>query len=422
MPKPITRALLMLLITAIACNAPPLASDSAQPPTAAPQPTIIILPNEAEPAPPLPPERSDYIEGLLAEVSAERLMDSVNALATIPTRHVNSPEAQRAAAVIFDAFEAAGGNLRISYQDFPLAFNEVETVQRNVIATLPGTDPQADTILVGAHYDSRTIDINDAASAAPGANDNASGVAAVIELATVLADQQFPQTIVFIAFAAEEVGAWGARAYIDREPLPDAMMVLDIIGNSAGPAGESEIRVFAAPPGDGQIDSESRALARYTALHAALYLDGFNAQVQPTVDREGRFSDHVPFSDLGVPAVRLIELIEDVDRQHSGVDFPQYVSPVYLQRSTRLALINLVSLAQGYPSPQVRVENDTYAWEALPGAGGYLISTQSNSLSPPQYTRVHAETLTFTPETEGQLVGVALVDETGIVGPFSSLR
>lgn len=421
--------LVILLMAALACNTPPLANTTPEVARTEQPTVVIVVPNGGNDhedivpqTPNPPPERSQQIDGLISEVSAERLLQSVQALATIPTRHVNSPESQRAAAVIFDLFEAAGGRLQIGYQDFPLSFNGQDTVQRNVVATLPGTSADAGVILVGAHYDSRTIDINDAESPAPGANDNASGVAGIIELATVLANESFPQTIVFVAFAAEEVGAWGARAYVERNPLPEAVIVLDIIGNSAGPAGETVIRVFSAPPDQAGQDSSSRALARLADYNADIYTPNLNVALQATVDRPGRFSDHVPFSDAGAPAMRFIELIEDVDRQHSAIDFPQYISASYLQQSTRLALASVINLAQGHTRPVLNVVDGQVQWDTVPSAAGYVIAQQSTTgVDDITYQRVSSEVNQVNPDVGVDVVSVAIIASDGTVGRFQSI-
>ncbi len=343
---------LTLITAAMACG-PPIVqdafSDSESAPITPTLPAQSSTPSATSPPPTitLTPPTEPGLELCLEQVSADNLMAHVAALSSIPTRHVNSPHISDAAQYIYDSFAAVGGDIDVTYDEFPLTYNGMFTTQRNVIATLSGGDPLAGTVIVGAHYDSRTVDLRDDQSPAPGANDNASGAAALIELARLLAlEPTHNANIVLIAFSAEEVGKQGSQHYVElaqqRGDDIQAVIVLDIIGNASGPAGEGAIRVFSAEPDD----SPSRGLARTIALVGETYLPDFDVQVQPTVDRPGRYSDHVPFSDAGYPAVRLIEAIEDVNYQHSQADTVEHLSPDYLRQSTQLTLASVLILAE----------------------------------------------------------------------------
>lgn len=277
-------------------------------------------------------------------------MAHVEMLSAIHSRHVNSATISEAAVTIYEAFRAAGGHLTVAYDEFPLSFNGITTTQRNMVATLPGSDPAAGMILIGAHYDSRTADLYDAAGPAPGADDNATGTAALLEIARVLANETPDATVVLVAFSAEEVGLWGSRHYVEAAQQRGndirAMIALDIIGNASGVQGEGVIRAFADPD-----HAPSQQLARLIAQQADTYLTDFAVQVQPTIDRPGRYSDHVPFSDAGIPAVRLIEAIEDVSKQHSPHDGIEHISATYLRQAVQLALASVINLAWGLPAP-----------------------------------------------------------------------
>lgn len=377
---------LMALLGAILACGP-----RAEPPAAAPPvivatgaPALVVaetgvpLPAPATVLPAGSLERSGDMAALLAEVSPERLYDTVTALSAINSRHVHSTTIRSAAETIHGEFEAAGGRLIVEYDDFPLVWEEVYSTQVNVIATLPGSDPTAGMIVIGAHYDSRTYDLNDPNAPAPGANDNGSGTAVVIELARVLADETPRSTIVFAAFSAEEVGKVGSTHYVQeaqaRGDRIRAMIALDIVGNAVGPAGEGSIRVFSADP----PDSASRQLARTIALIGARDVPGFDVLVQPAIDRPYRYSDHVPFSEAGIPAARLIETLEDTNRQHSPLDRPEHLSAFYLRDATQLTLASAANLAWGPDTPAlptVTVERpDLLTWNAVPGAAGYLVA------------------------------------------------
>ena len=314
-----------------------------------------------QPGTPLPPgvtpppaERVDLVDTLLANVSSQNLIASVERLSSVHSRHVNSPSVVEAAEMILAGFQSGGGRLSVAYQEFDLEYDDVPTVQRNVIARLPGSDPSAGVIVIGAHYDSRVVDLKDADTRAPGADDNATGVAALIEMARLLANETPVASIDFVAFAAEEIGVVGSSYYLQsalaRAEIIRGVIILDIIGNAGGPAGQSVLRAFSSPP----ETSVARQLARWVSSVALVYTPGLQISVEATLDRSERYSDHLPFTQRGIPAIRLIELLEDSTRQHTSNDLTQFIDPDYLQQATQLALAVVINLAFGYelPAPQ----------------------------------------------------------------------
>jgi hypothetical protein len=366
-------------------------------------------------------------EEVLPQVDAGRLLAHVQALAALHTRHVNSTGSGAAAAYIQRQFEAIDG-LEVTLDTFPLAYNGIPTTQANVIATLPGRDPSAGSVLAGAHYDSRSAEIADAVDRAPGADDNATGVAALIEMARVLAalPQRPAATVIFVAFAAEEVGSSGSAHYMASYPTGDlrAVFVLDIVGNAAGQLGEGAIRLFASP-----ADAGSQQLMRFVDVTANRALSGFDALPQPTADRPGRYSDHLSFSGEGVAAVRLIELVEDPDRQHSPADLPEAISPGYLRQSTQLALAGLLGAAALPPPDLTLIAGDAtpdpssyqLTWEPVAGAAGYVVGfRRSGALG--FGAVVETDTTGYAgPELAGyDLVSVAAVDAAGRMGLFGA--
>jgi hypothetical protein len=300
---------------------------------------------------PPPPERVDFVDSLVAAVSSQNLFLSVEALAGVHSRHVNSASIQQAAELIFSGFQSAGGRLNVAYDEFELEYDEIASNQRNVIARLPGSDPSAGVIVIGAHYDARVEDISDAVARAPGADDNASGVAALMEMARLLANETPVASIDFVAFAAEEIGTAGSSYYLQsalsRGEIIRGVIILDIIGNAGGAAGRGTLRAFSASPDT----SISRQLARWVSGVALVYTPGFQVRVESRLDRPGRFSDHLPFTQAGIPAIRLIELVEDASRQHTSNDLPQYLDQDYLRQATQLALAAVVNLAFGFELP-----------------------------------------------------------------------
>lgn len=285
---------------------------------------------------------------------------------------------------------------------------------KNVLGTLPGSDPSDNRVLlVSGHLDSRNSDVMDSVGAAPGANDDASGVAVMLELARVMSAKKFPCTIIFMAVQGEEQGLIGARHMAGRlkESKSNliAMLNNDIVGNSVasetGDKNDRTVRVFSemipALETDEQTaarnalkaenDSPSRQLARYIKEVADPYLKGFTTTINARPDRFLRGGDHTPFNQLGFTAVRFTEFNENFDHQHQNVrvennihygDLPEFVDYEYVANVARINLAALASLARAPGPPQqvkmkINLNNITHlTWEA-PSAGpkpkGYYI-------------------------------------------------
>ncbi len=243
--------------------------------------------------------------------------------------------------------------------------NEVAVV--NVIATLPGaTDPERVYVL-GGHYDSRNSNGADGDADAPGANDDGSGTAAVLEVCRLLCDREFAATLVFACYDGEEQGLLGSQIHAEAlqaaEVQVDGMVTNDIVGNSLGMDGvrrDGYVRVFSyAPVGN---DSLGRSLAR-AASWAARRVDGFDVKLVFRGDRYGRGGDHRSFFDAGFPSVRFSEPREDYSRQHQDVterdgrpygDLPEFMDFDYLARVASLDAELFAELATA-PRPPARV-------------------------------------------------------------------
>jgi len=290
----------------------------------------------------------------------------------------------------------------------PRAPDGVEVV--DVLAIQKGSGDPNEVVIVAGHIDSRVTDVMNITSDAPGANDNASGTALVIEAARVLAGQKFNGTIVYALLSGEEQGLWGGKLLASTAKARGwhvrAMLNNDIVGNTVGQNGQvvaDRVRVFSEGirAGDdakanmtrraigGEDDGPSRALAKA--------IDGI-AQANPKIglevlavrrfDRFGRGGDHSPFLDLGFPAVRFSVGIENYDRQHQdlrtengrvygdtvdGMDFP------YLAKVTALNVATLRRLADAPAAPATvsldgALSMDTRVfWDAVPGATAYKV-------------------------------------------------
>ncbi len=440
---------LFLILSGLACNLssapPPTVPPSL--PTSTPQATIgistqvpIDLPGGIQSeAPPDP-----GLDVLLQQVDTGRLMQHTQALYSFQTRYVNSTQSDPARGIgaarryIHDTFVSysalAGGRLTVWDHPFTVTWQEQQSLQYNVVATLQGTESGAGVVIVGAHYDSTANDVDPVISA-PGADDNGTGVAALLEIARLLAQKPQRATIMFVAFSAEEIGRIGSIRFIDDYLKPynidvRAVITLDTIGNIAGPNNEvndRQIRVFS----DDDPESISRQLSRVMNLIATTYVPDLQVVVQAAGDREGRWGDHMSFTARGYPAIRIIEAIQDPSRQNNSRDTIEYVNPDYLTRATRVALATVAVLADGLQPPQnisLRQNasdpaSNTLVWSPVQGASGYVLALrQPGALTHNQILTVTAgNSLTwggFTPD-RFETVAIAAIDETGRWGPFS---
>jgi acetylornithine deacetylase/succinyl-diaminopimelate desuccinylase-like protein len=256
-----------LSIITLACNI----SSNSQPPTLVPRASETPLPTIAyatlSPAE-LPPQVAPRVSSeaalvnLFNRVESDRLFLHIDTLMNFRTRHVNSPGGQADQGIgaaynyIMSQFEQirgdSGGKLYVFPHEFRLTWAGMETTQRNIVAVLQGTEIGGGTIVIGAHYDSVSLNPEDGLAYAPGADDNASGVAALIELARIMSTQPHKSSIVFVAFSAEEVGRQGSAAfvrdYIQAQNISlNAMISLDIIGSQTGPNGAVDDRARHEP-------------------------------------------------------------------------------------------------------------------------------------------------------------------------------
>ena len=374
---------------------------------------------------------------LVNAVSQQQLLAYVQTLENFGTRHTYSvtdrPDFGIGAARtwIFNEFSRVGnGRLRVEYDDFPLTFDGIDRPQRNIVATLPGTGTHPGIVVLMAHYDSRSFEVNDGTARAPGANDNASGVAVLLEVARLLSARFWNQDVVFVAFAAEEQGTHGSRHFVADRMLDgwqiDAAFNNDIVGGRPGIP--QSIRVFAAGPDT----TPAQQLGRYTDFVGALYTPTFPTALQDTADREGRFSDHIRFLNAGIPAVRLTESLEDRDSQHNGIDTANKIDYSYLRQVAQLNLAtiaNIIGAPARPPIPNVaQMElQGAYLLTWVPDvqAAGYAISFRP--LGSPTYepfrfvNQEQAGNVALTglnPNVE-YAVSMAAISESGRVSLFS---
>ncbi|MFT5290210.1 MAG: hypothetical protein ACI8QS_000705 [Planctomycetota bacterium] len=345
------------------------------------------------------PVGEDPIPAILAEVSPERLMGHVEKLVSFHTRHTFSETesdergigaARRWLKSEFQAIaKQTGGRLEVREQRFVQAIRGQEVELVTVYGFLPGTavEPEGRTYVVSGHYDSRASDAMDATSFAPGADDDASGTAVVLELARVMSGHEYAANLVFMCVPAEEQGLYGAAHFAEEaEAQPvfvDGMLTNDIVGGVEGGNGVRDdvtIRCFSDAEG---LHSTSRELARAVRASAVRYVPDANVSLIFRLDRFGRGGDHKPFHERGFPAVRMTEANEFYERQHQDVreedgvqygDLLKYVSGPYMGKVTRVdaAVLAELALAPAPPtglSMRAAVSYDTQlSWE--PDASG----------------------------------------------------
>ena len=364
-----------------------------------------------------PPDRDARVQAVVGGVSAAHLENTVRILASFPTRHTLSPTGSAQAvnwiAAQFQAISAAnGGRLRVERDTWTQPAGErlpVPVVLTDVVATLPGDEMPERIIIISGHYDSRVTDVMNASGVAPGANDDASGVAVALELARLMAGRHYPATIKFVAVTGEEQGLYGsthlAQEMADGKRNVEAMITNDIVGNSHGQGGihdDSHVRVFAsgADPTETtaqaarrraagtDADTPARTLARAVLDAGRRYVPGFGVALVYRLDRYLRGGDHAPFVQRGFPAVRFTEMNEDWRHQHQDVrvekgiqygDLPQFVDYDYLARVARVNAATVASLASAPAPPQnVSLKADlspetTLSWGRVPGAAAYEV-------------------------------------------------
>jgi len=335
--------------------------------------------------------RDPEISRMVGEISAERIEQHVRKLVSFHTRHnlssKNDPLQGIGAAWNWIKSEMelsiplSGGRLRVEFDEYTVGGQGQRITKpvklKNVIATLQGTDPSDDRkILVSAHLDSRAQLDNDSTSYAPGADDDASGVAAILELVRIMSVRKFPATIVFMAVSGEEHGLYGARHMAARVKDENwniiAMLNNDMIGNSGSsetllndnmrvrvfsegvPAYETEQMAAQRKYTSGENDGRARQLARYIKEITERYIDQLTVTLVFRNDRFGRGGDHSPFCEKGFTAVRICEFNENYDRTHkvpavvNGIqegDLPEYVDYEYVRKNAGLNLATMANLA-----------------------------------------------------------------------------
>lgn len=364
------------------------------------------------------------IKKMITEIKSENLETTVRKLVSFGTRHTLSDTksktrgigaAQQWVKSQFDQYAlVSNGRLSASIDYFMVKADgkriKTDSQLGNVMATLKGTDPTDDRVLIiSGHLDSRVSDVMNVKADAPGANDDGSGVAAVMELAKVMSKRAFPLTIIFVAVTGEEQGLYGARHLAELAKASNwnivAMLNNDMIGNSLSSGTQlrdnTQIRVFSESipyleteeeakmrkATNRDNDSPSRLLARYIKMVTEQYVDQLKVKLVYRNDRFLRGGDHTPFSQNGFTAVRFCEMNENFNHQHQDLrtenntqfgDLPEFMDFDYLRKNTCANLATLANLAWSPKAPEnvgIEVKNlsnsSTFSWSAPQGKPQY---------------------------------------------------
>jgi hypothetical protein len=412
-------------------------------------------------------------------VSESRLRADVERLVAFGTRHTlseqNHPTRGIGAAVRWGADEfrktgkACKGCLTIVLPEKMVTGNRIPTPVRivNAVAIQRGTERPNEVVIVQAHIDSRVSDVMDSKSDAPGANDDGSGSALVLEAARVLSKRKYPTTIVYALLSGEEQGLFGGQLLAEYAAAQGwtvkAVLNNDIVGNSCGSDGYCEpgvVRVFSEGPradlddktradqrrNGGENDSPSRNLSRWVDT-----IDREVLRVRPIwrADRMGRGGDHLPFLERGYPAIRFSVGVEDYDHQHqdlrveNGVKYGDTIDEMdfaYLAKVTALNVRALDRLARApmppAPVAEAAVRTDTLVrWNPVAGGEVYVIkarrtneadwstdvgiaSRETRSPAVPAKDAPHS----YTAKLRGDdwIFGVSACTVQGVCSPFAS--
>jgi hypothetical protein len=380
-------------------------------------------------------KQDPLISQMVKDVSAKNIEAIVRKLVTFDTRHTLSDTLSKKTGIgaarnwikaeMEKYARESGGRLKVEFDTFVLPADGrrvlAPATMKNVLAILPGTDPDDSRVfIVSGHYDSRASDVMDAKITAPGANDDASGTAATMELARIMGKQKFNCTLIFVAMVGEEQGLYGATNLAKKAKELNwnvaGMITNDIVGNTyameTGLKDNRSVRVFSegVPGGEtpqqaasrastgSENDNSARQFARYFKEVGERYVDQADVKLIYRRDRYLRGGDHTAFSREGYAAIRVTEMNENFERQHQDLrtenginygDTPDFVDYEYTQKVARLNLATLANLALSPQHPEnvgvitSGLTNKTsLKWEAPKGekpAGYYVVMRETSS-------------------------------------------
>lgn len=425
-------------------------------------------------------QTNQKIYDIIDAVSEERLRDDVKTLADFGTRHTLSDTVSDTRGIgaarrwIKSEFKTISSNcnncLDVFYQSDFVKENENSRIVKdvmvvNVVAIQKGTKYPNRYVIMSGDIDSRNSDPVDFTSDAPGANDNATGMAGALEAARVLSKYQFENSIIYVGLSGEEQGLFGGKGLAnyakDKEWEIIGVLNNDMIGNIEGVDGVIDNRTFRifsepTPPTEterqrnarryygGEVDGISRQLARYIHKTIKNYMPEMNPMMVYRLDRFGRGGHHRPFNDVGFAGIRIMEAHENYTQQHqdirteNGIEYGdtfEHVNFPYVKKLTAVNAINLASLAWAPPAPKevaiggIVEPSAKLKWSEVEGAKGYKIYWRDTTSPTWDNSRYVVDVTEFTLDgivIDNFYFGVASVGEDGfesaVVFPNKILR
>lgn len=431
--------------------------------------TALVVTTHPVSAQTAPPSVDLRMYDIIDASSASRIESDIRTLVSFGTRHTLSDTlsdtrgigaARRWIKSEFDRISAGCGDcLEVSFERNLVVAGRSSRIPEdtwvvNVQAVQRGTRYPNRFIIMSGDIDSRVSDGGDSTSDSPGANDNASGMAGVLEAARLLSEYSFPTSIIYVGLSGEEQGLWGGQhmAGVAVEEEWDLIGVLnnDMIGNIEGVDGvidNSTFRIFSEPTPvtededsrrrrrttGGEVDGPSRQLARYVAKMTETYFDNLNPIMIYRLDRFGRGGHHRPFNDAGFAGIRIMETHENYTRQHQdirtedGISYGDVIEGVDFDYASRLTAVNAIALAgiAWAPPPPSNVgiagavrPSTRLAWDPVDDAdlAGYMVYWRDTTAPQWQYSRFVGTATEYTLEglvIDNYMFGVASVTRDG---------
>lgn len=416
-------------------------------------------------------QTDDRIYAIIDAVSADRIQKDITTLTEFGTRNTFSDTVSDTRGIgaarrwIKSEFEQISKDckncLNVFYQKDLVTTDMGSRIPKdawvvNVVAVQKGTKYPNRYIIMSGDIDSRASDTMDFTTDAPGANDNASGMAGTIEAARVLSKYQFENSLIYVGLSGEEQGLFGGGglAKYAKEKGWDIIGILnnDMIGNIKGVNGvisNRDFRIFSEPvPATetdkerqmrrfygGEVDGISRQLARYVHKTVKTYMPEMNPMMIYRLDRFGRGGHHRPFNDAGFAGIRIMETHENYTQQHQDIrtengiaygDVLEHVNFEYAKKLTAVNAINLASIAWAPPAPKelkiggIVEPSVKFEWSKVDGAIGYKIYWRDTTSPTWDYSRSVGDVTSFTLEgivIDNYFFGISAVGKNGFESP-----
>jgi Zn-dependent M28 family amino/carboxypeptidase len=414
-------------------------------------------------------QRDPEIKQMVKEVSSDSLKSYITQLVSFGTRSTLSSTTDKTRGIgaarnwvlgKFNEFaKQSKGRLTafidtITYQPDGRRVNRSINLG-NAVATLKGTDPKDDRIfIISGHLDNMRTNVMDSIGDAPGANDDGSGSAAVLECARVMSKHNFPATIIFVTVSGEEQGLLGATYMANKAKKEhwniEAVLNNDIMGsnhsNETNIINNTKVRVFSeafSVQDTGrraltirqlglENDGKARQLARYVKEIGERYVDNLEVMMIYRNDRFLRGGDHTPYVENGFAAVRITEMNENYTHQHQNVrmengiqygDLPEFMDFEYLRKNTAMNLSNLANLSKAPSVPDsVKIETrrltntSSLSWQAPKTGkvkGYYVLMRETTSPIWQKKFFTIETTMTLPYSKDNYFFAVQSVNETG---------